>query len=229
MSRKRRSRSSFIAIRRPEAPRDQGETAFTPLLRAFFKAAPQVLAVSFADSEGETIDYCSTLPPFDAKIAGAQLRATLNEVVGAVLRVGLGRAHALELRGEQRDIVVRDMGDGYLMAVLAVGGSTDQHLVDRAEELVAKLREEAAIVAPSWDPAGEDLRVTVRASVGWEAAPAAYAKGDETIALEVLGRWEESGGLTGGMLQCFRVREPDGAELTLAFDRVLGRWFRWGR
>ena len=141
MSRKRtRSRSSYIALRQPEAPRDQGETSFTPLLRRFFREAPQALSVAFADVEGECVDYVSALPPFDAKIAGAQLRTTLNDVQTFAKRLALGSAYAFELQCERRDLVVRALGDGYLMTVIAIGGTTDQNLVDRAEELALALR-----------------------------------------------------------------------------------------
>lgn len=230
MSRKRsRSRSSYIALRQPEAPRDQIETSFTPLLRRFFREAPQALSVAFADGEGECIDYVSALPPYDAKIAGAQLRTTLNDVLTFARRLGLGRAYAFELQGERRDLVVRALGGGYLLTVIAIGGTTDQNLVDRAEELVVALRTEAALAVPPWDPAVAGFPVEVRAAVGWATAPAGYDLGTGWRAVEVLGRWEERGGLAGGTLQCFLVREPEGAERTLAHDAARGRWLLWDR
>ena len=62
---------AFRAVR-PETPRDMEETAFTPLLRRYIMSLLEVQAVVFVDDEGETVDYATRIPIYDAKVIAAQ-------------------------------------------------------------------------------------------------------------------------------------------------------------
>jgi hypothetical protein len=59
--------------RTDEAPREELESHFTPLLRRLFLSHRSILAVAFVDSQGECVDYCASITAYEAKITGAVL------------------------------------------------------------------------------------------------------------------------------------------------------------
>ncbi len=225
---RRRSRHSRpIRALGDEAPRDTEETGFTPLLRELWATEPAVLAAVFVDQEGECVDYCSSLDPFDAKVAGAHLQIIMAEVREFADRVGAGRPSTFELHGSERDILVKEVGEGFSLVVVVHGRQTDQSLLAGVDDTVDDLRRESGIDPPEWDPASE-LEVSIRKATGWPYAPRAFVeRGRHHEIAAVLGRWEESGGLAGDHLVCFRVRTSTGGELTLAYDEEERRWMRW--
>lgn len=212
---------------RSEATRDQEESSFTPVLRRVWASSPGVLAAVFVDEEGECVDYCSTLVPFEAKVAGAHLRIVVDVAQEAVPRLGGGEMHALEVYGARRDMILRRVDEHYLLVVLAEEGAIDARVRDQVEAAVADLRHEAGVEVPVWDPQSVPLQVELRHAVGWEYAPAAFIERGRRIRVaDVLGMWTESGGAAGGALSCFRVRTEAGVELTLAHDMNRDRWMR---
>ncbi len=207
-----------------EAPRDQAESAFTPILRRLLHRARGVLAVAFVDGEGECVDYCSSLSPFETKVAGAQMLVTMSELAERIRRVGGGESYALTVHCERRDFVVRRVNEAYLLLVALKRGALTRRLRGGIEHTVTELRREALIEVPRWEPVLDSVRVEVREAVGWPYAPAAYFGDDgQRRAIEVvLGRWFQ--GARSRM--CFRVRTEDGHELTLMHDRSTDRWER---
>jgi len=222
----RRSPSRPIVLM--EAPRDQVESEFTPILRELWSSEPEVLAICFVDHEGECVDYCGALSPFDTKIAGAQILVTMTEVGEFARRIHAGNVSTLEILGTKRDLIGRRVGDGYMLVLVVRGQQSGQRLHQSVDRAAQRLREEAGIAPPVWDPVAPDLQVQVREAVGWPYAPAAFVEsGERHEILAVLGRWEEDGGIAGGHLVCFRVRIEDGTELTLAYDDHERLWLRW--
>jgi predicted regulator of Ras-like GTPase activity (Roadblock/LC7/MglB family) len=210
-----------------EAPRDQEESSFTAVLRRVCRSTPGVLAAVFVDNEGECVDYCSAVDPFEAKVVGAQMRVATDVLGGSVPALGGGCMHAVEVYGASRELVARLVDDHYLLVVLARAGTVDERLLDTVEAAVADLRHEAGVEAPPWDPQAAPLRVELRQAIGWEYAPAAFReRGKRVRVSDVLGKWVETGGAAGGSLCCFRVRTEEGVELTLAHDLSRDRWTR---
>ena len=227
--RPRRPSSMPLRVRAPseEAPRDQVESSFTQVLRRLWMANVDVLAVVVVDSDGECVDYCSTLSPFDAKIAGAHLRIVVDEMRRFTERIGGAEASRIEIHGTERDLIARRLGDGYLLVVVVRASGTDQSLLSDVEDTADEIRREAGLSTPAWDPEA-DLEVQVRRATGWEFAPRAYVEeGRSHEITTVLGRWVESGPLAGDHLVCFRVQTSTGVELTLAYDPLEKRWLRW--
>lgn len=211
-----------------EARRDQAESAFTPLLRWLASAEPEVRAVTFVDQEGECVDYCSALDPFDAKVAGAHMQALVRVVRHATEVLGTGEPYAFEVYCADHELLARRVDEHYTLVVVVAGGGTNQRLLEAIERALSALRTEAILEAPVWDPHAGPLEVHVRPAVGWSYAPIAFRQGERYCPIaDVLGRWTEPGGPVGGQLECFRVRTPAGVELTLVYDPSQERWLRW--
>jgi hypothetical protein len=215
------------SARPPEAPRDQDESGFTPILRSLWADHPGVLAVAFVDQMGECVDYCSSLSPFDAKVAGATLLIVLEEIAPRCHQAGAGIPKLLHLVTERTEFVARRVTDEYLLVVLVRPARVVRKLVDAIEAAVVRLRQEAGAPVPSWDVVEVGLRVEVRVARGWPYAPSAFVEAGARVEVQaVLGRWVEGAEATGGELVCFRIQTAAGEELTLAHDLVSDRWLR---
>ncbi|MCB9591805.1 MAG: hypothetical protein H6719_03640 [Sandaracinaceae bacterium] len=209
-----------------EYARDQAESAFTDILRRLLYRTTGLLAVAFVDGEGECVDYCSALDPYQAKVAGAQLLVTMTEIGERMGGLGAGTSFMLIVHGEKRDIVVRRVSEDYLLVVVTKPRALTRRLTGGIEHTVTELRREAGIEAPSWEPVLDSVRVEVRSAVGWPYAPAAFfGESGERIGIEdVMGRWMEGSGVESRV--CFRVRTDQGEEVTLVHDRAHDRWER---
>lgn len=215
-----------------ESPRDLDESSFTPILRAVLYAVPGALAVVFVDREGECIDYCSSLPPFDAKVIAAHMLIVTSEVRERSSRAG--EPWYLHVHGSERDIVVRRITDDYLLVVVTRPIGVSSLLTETMELAVRQLRSECGEPPPAWEPAPDTrVRVELRVSnTGWAYAPSAFWDlGDRTAVTDVLGRWvEEEKGLRPGDLPielvCFMVRTEHGQELTLVHRVDEDTWER---
>jgi predicted regulator of Ras-like GTPase activity (Roadblock/LC7/MglB family) len=209
-----------------EAPRDQDESAFTAILRRVLYRTTGVLAVSFVDGEGECVDYCSALPPFDAKVAGAHLLVVVSELAERMRTLDAGQSWLLHVHGQRRDLVARRVSDEYLLVVVLKPRAFTRRLMGGIEQAVTELRREAGIDVPEWEPVLDSVRVEVRDAVGWPYAPAAFVdEGGRRVAIgDVLGRWMEGTGRRSRVF--FRVRTEEGQELTLVHDRATDRWER---
>ena len=211
-----------------ETERDQVESAFTPILRGLFRSAPGVIAAVFVDHEGECIDYCVGIDPYDAKVAGAHLILVLSEIQPRVVSLMAGDALDFIVYGSERDLMLRRVSDGFALVVVTSAGTLDEVLMEHVEGVVDGIRRELHEAAPIWDVRLAPLDVEVRASGPWVFAPEVVRRGQERIAiLDVMGRWEEGEHLPGGKLVCFRVHTEDYRELTLAYDVANKSWFAW--
>lgn len=211
-----------------EALRDQAETMFTPTLRALFWADPAVVAVVFVDPMGECVDYCGSLDPFEAKIVGATLQPVLVNLAPSLERLAMGEAAEIHVHADHYEFVARRIDAQYCCIVMRRVGGSDDVMLAALEHAVHRLRTLAGLDVPPWDRPSGGLVVTTRPSPGWGYAPATVEAGGERLRIDaVLGRWEESGGLTGRSLICFRVHTEDGRDGTLVFDEAHERWYRW--
>ena len=208
-----------------ESPRDQVESAFTPILRRLLYRTTGVLAVSFVDFDGECVDYAAALPPFDAKVAGAQMLVTMHELAERMRRIDAGQSFQIHVHGDERDLVARRVSDEYLLVVVLKPRAFTRRLLGGIDHAVTELRREAQIPVADWEPVLDSVRVECREAVGWPYAPAAFFEGDQRIGVDdVLGRWMEGRGRKSRVY--FRVRTEEGEELTLVHDRSLDVWER---
>ena len=208
-----------------ESPRDQTESAFTPILRRLLHRTTGVLAVCFVDDEGETVDYCAALPPYDVKVNGAQMRVVMGNLGPRMQHAGGGESWLLHVSAGGRDLLARRLSDEYMLIVLTKPRGITRRLLAGVEQTVGELRREAGIPVPHWEPAVFTIGVEVREAIGWPYAPAAFLdEGRRVVIADVLGRWTEGTGPRARV--CFRVRTDDGEELTLVHDREIDRWER---
>lgn len=206
----------FEAVR--ESLRDMEESAFTPILRSLLGSTPGIQAVVFVDGQGECIDYCSMLPPFDAKVIAATMQVALTHV-RSTSWARAGEPWFLHVHGDERDMLVRRVGDEYAIVVVTRSTGLSSLLEESVERAVRELRVEGGMSAPAWEPRTDRIRVEIRLSTtGWAYAPKAYwVKGNRVPIADVIGRWVETEGSTDGSKDaiCFMVRTEKGHELTL--------------
>ena len=211
-----------------EAERDLLESGFTVHLRSLFRFRPEIVAVAFVDYEGECVDYCAGIDPFEAKVAGAHLTCVIRDIRPRLMDLVAGDAIDVAIVGTNRDRYLRRVTDEYTLVVILEGGSFDFDVMGEVDRVAAALRAELGERAELWDVHYAPLHVETRGATGWEFAPSMVQRGDRQIAIEaVIGRWEEEAIFPPGRLICFRVRIDETTERTLAFDERLDRWFAW--
>lgn len=209
-----------------EVERDLDQSAFTPILRRLLRITPAVLGAAFVDFDGECVDYCSAVDPFDTKVAGAHMQMVAADVGPRFEGLGWGAPQLLHLVADARELLVARVSAEYSLVVIVTAGSVMRAVFDGLDRAVRELRIEAGL-APVYtrDEDPDALQVSVRAAKGWDYAPASYVHHGARVEITaVLGRWLEGGQVTGGDLVCFRVRTKADQELTLAHDADADRW-----
>jgi hypothetical protein len=209
--------------RPPEAKRDELESSFTPILRRTLESLPRALCAVFVDTEGECIDYASSIDPFEAKVSGAHALILVRALCASQRKLGLHEPFTLAIAGSERELWARRITDDYIIVVVTLPGAEGTQMWTVLAAAAREFRSEVNAVDPSWEPATR-LEVVVRAAVGWPYAPAAFSQhGVRVTITDVLGRWTEPGG-GDEELSCFRVRTADGQELTLVHDPNADGW-----
>lgn len=209
-----------------EVGRDLDQSAFTPILRRLLRITPAVLGAAFVDYDGECIDYCSAVDPFDTKVAGAHMQMVAVDLGPRFAGLGWGAPQLLHLVADVRELLVARVSPEYSLVVVVTAGAVVRAVLEGLDRAVRELRVEAGVVPVTANEADPDaLDVATRAAKGWAYAPASYVqRGVRVDIAAVLGRWLEGGLVTGGDLVCFRVRTKAGQELTLAHDADTDRW-----
>lgn len=218
----------WTPLRPAEVPREQEESAFTPILRTLWSTVPTLLMAGFVDFEGECVDYVSCIDVYEAKVVAAHMQALLGQVQNSSPLQPFGQTYAIEVVADRRDIWARRVNDEYALVLLLLP-DTDAILLRQAlGEACRAFREEAGLASPHWDSFVPGLRVAVRPAVAWSYAPVAYWQFDERIDIaDVLGHWREDRvdeDSDVGALLCFRVRTQTGHEVTLVHKIPEGRW-----
>lgn len=199
------------------------ESEFTELLREVRVAVPAVEAAIFVDNEGECIDYASSIDPFDAKVAGAQMLDLLRRLENRTEDSPAGKHFELEMACDTHEVWVRRLSDDYVLVLRTRGTFERSHLRSVAIRVARAFRAAVGIDTPHWEPQAVPIEVKTRPAVGWDYAPASFREHGERVAVEdVLGRWLDPPNDQGNV--CFRVRTLEGRELTLVHDLHADAW-----
>jgi hypothetical protein len=198
-------------------PRDQAPSPFARILQALLEAAPGGLGAALVDHEGECVDYAGTIEPFDVKIAAAHLQLELRKASDR-LAPATGAVRALLVQGVRRSYVVRNLAEGYCLAVVlgrrAAFSVSERALAQAERELCAEAGWEPPQVPERW------ARALVETRPGDRRYPLRMRIGEGWAEVLVLGTVV---GLRPGE-RGWRVRTASGAEMTLVRER-LGRWY----
>jgi hypothetical protein len=163
------------------------------VLRALLRGVPEALLAVFVDEEGECVDYCSSLPPYDAKIAGAQVHVMMHDIAQTFAKFRGGKVWFVHVQGSEREMIARRVSDEYLLVVITRPLRVEGPLRAAIDASVAALRAEGEIARPRWEPHRQALVVEVREARGWGYAPEViYDRGVRTEILAVLGRFGEA-------------------------------------
>ncbi|MGA2450191.1 MAG: hypothetical protein ABTD50_16070 [Polyangiaceae bacterium] len=198
--------------RRTPPPRDQGESAFAPILAAFVARVRGALAAVLVDAEGEAVDYAGVLDPFAARLAGAHWRIVLNDAMAeksdGALWLAVGTDH--------RSYIARALPDGYALVVVLTRSAAFVRWDRAVQVCVAGLGAEAG-----WTGMRQPDWFAVRVTSHPDGRPLAVRLNDRLRAVEILG--VVANGL-GPKERGWRVRLTTGAETTLVRE-VWGTWY----
>ena len=195
--------------------RDQATSTFTLILERLLAATPGAVAAALVDFEGETVDYAGRGDPFEVKVAAAHWLIVMSEIAEAEK---LAPIRQITVRARSRAYLVRQLEESYAV-VLILHRRAAFAISERAlQEAVTKLSAEAGWPLP-------------RDASRWCGVEVETARTDRTrpLRMRVADAWqpvEVMGALVGlaPREKGFRVRLPNGAEMTLVRER-LGGWF----
>ncbi len=131
--------------------RDRPDTEFSNILRRFFERHEKMRAAVFVDSEGECVDYCALLDPFDTKVFGATWLSTHNAMLRCMERLHAGQLRQWTVEGQTQTLVVRRVTDEYSLLVLLDAEGVTAHVLQDLVEVAHQLRSEAGIRPASWE------------------------------------------------------------------------------
>jgi predicted regulator of Ras-like GTPase activity (Roadblock/LC7/MglB family) len=137
-------------MERLEAQRDLRPTAFTEILRRLWRGSEGVSAAVFVDYDGESVDYCSSIDPYEAKVAAATFLPIMRECITICEHLALGTGTFLTVRCDQKEFFVQRISGNYVLVVVAVRPVSDALLRKAMEVTAVQLRAEADMSVPDW-------------------------------------------------------------------------------
>lgn len=197
-------------------PRDTDATAFTGILADLVSHIPGAHSAALVDPDGESVDYTGKAPPFDVKLAAAQLRVTFDDIRAVAF---WRETKTLVVRGATKSFLMRDLPDGYALVVI-LGKRAGFSSATRALSVCTRALEAEAGLSGG-RPLGLWTSVAVACDRRRRPVTVSPPKGvARPYRLEVLGSVV---GLANHD-RAFRVRLETGAEVMLVRERG-GAWY----
>lgn len=190
-------------------PRDQGESAFSPILIDLVARMPGSRAAALVDIEGETVDYAGRSTPYEVRLAAAHWRIALQRIQE---QPSLSATRTLAVRAARRSFVIYGLPQGYALVIVlscAAGLASWRRALPACARRLAK---EAGWAEPDWAS-----WYPVAVACDERRRPASIQIEGLTLPIEILGSL--AGGLAreerGWRVRCDReevtlVREPGG-------------------
>jgi len=104
-----------------EAHRDRPRTPFSSILERLVDTTPGAVSATFADDQGEAVDYHGRGNPVDIMLSAAHMGLLVNRLEALRRKIGAGPLEELRLSCEQAQYVTRPLGGGYLITVVLEG------------------------------------------------------------------------------------------------------------
>jgi|LNFM01.1.fsa_nt_gb hypothetical protein len=202
--------------------RDQAVTGFSAVLDALVAAVPNALCAVFVDPEGETVDLCARIDPFDARITGAEFTIVLAAVRQSTAKLSAGSALEVRVEGTRRSAIARCVSEGYDLVLLVGSPTITARVADAVVDAAIELLRESGLPPP---PSFARLRAA-------EAPPKVSSRfrsmgpvviddgGVQRRVEQSLGFYQGEAGIE------VLVRLDDGEELLVWFDATINRWTR---
>ena len=210
--------------RRSTASRDQGASAFSPILMRLCDGA-RAVAAALVDPAGETVDYAGGLEPYDQRVMAAEWQL----VVGTLARSKVPHwpeTREILVRGASKSFALITLSDGYVivMQLLPRSFAVSQRAVAEAVREIAseagiENRLGGAVATGRWS------RVEVRTVAGDVWRPEAIWIESSWSPPSVLGVYADAE-LDSREIG-YRARLESGAEITLVRE-PMGSWYADG-
>jgi hypothetical protein len=128
-------------------PRDQGESAFSPILVDLVARMPGARAAALVDIEGETVDYAGRSTPYEVRLAAAHWRIVLQRTQE---QTSLRNTRTLAVRGARRSFVIYALPKSYALVVMLSCGAVLGAWRRILPACARRLAEEAGWPQPEW-------------------------------------------------------------------------------
>jgi hypothetical protein len=189
--------------------RDQGESAFSPILVDLVARMPGARAAALVDIEGETVDYAGRSTPYEIRLAAAHWRLVLQRTQE---QASLSGTRTLAVRAARRSFVIYTLPKSYALVIVLSCGALLAAWRRVLPACARRLAEEAGWPQPEWAPwHSVDVRSDDR------RRPVSVRIAGSPVPVEILGALAD--GLArderGWRVRCDReevtlVREPGG-------------------
>jgi hypothetical protein len=190
-------------------PRDQGESAFAPILVDLVARMPGARAAALVDIEGETVDYAGCSTPYEVRFAAAHWRIVLQRTQE---QASLRSTRTLAVRTARKSFVLYALPKSYALVIVLSCGAGLAAWRRALPACARRLAEEAGWPRPDWAS-----WYPVAVGCDERRRPVSVQGGGPVLPVEILGAL--AGGLAreerGWRVRCDReevtlVREPGG-------------------
>ncbi len=129
-----------------EPSRREGETPtpFTSILERLVHGVNGSLGAVFTDHDGESVDYFSTMDPYELKVAGAWGSLMLQ----FVSQTRLDSATVMGISGSRLSLWICPLGERYTLTLVLDRRTWPPELEQALDRAMAELQEEAGLCPP---------------------------------------------------------------------------------
>ena len=133
------------------AVRDRPPTSIALILDTFWRDHREVIAIVLVDGEGECIDYCTSIDPYAAKVAGATWLDTTMRIRARAKHLFAGELRQWVLETERDAFVIRRVTDEHVLVVQLVPEGLGARHLAALDRVVSLLREDIGADLAAWD------------------------------------------------------------------------------
>ena len=139
-----------MTARALEPLRDRPATSLAVILEGLWRGAADVLSVVFVDAEGECVEYCTGVDPYDAQVSAATWLDATMKMRAAVERCAAGELRQWILESERSAVVVRRVTEEHVLVVELASAGLHVRFFALLDRVVAELRVDTGFDASTW-------------------------------------------------------------------------------